>query len=294
MNKIIVTESQLKKMIYESVKENINEGQENEVLGALLYAYKQQHGGQDARYLLGNTAAKIHNMVSKDKKTASDYVWGANGKSIKSGDKGTEKNGGNKESYGKPEIDFNTGKPVKYTTSNNNITFIDDSDKDVLIGHYVGVSDTVDNSTKNPLKAAYESFKTRSSANLGNQVKKSLNGWLTKRDAYFSDKNVLKEAIDEWPGRQLLRRGAQWVGKKILGGKGIGSALGSIAGGAGEISGNGLSGSMNAQKVEKELLPLILSSLCSSLSIEPEDPMYAMITSKDTRKKIMKNVERNL
>ena len=48
------------------------------------------------------------------------------------------------------------------------------------------------------------------------------------------------------------------------------------------------------EMAEKEILPLVLTNLCGALSIEKEDPMYTLINSPETKKKIMKLIEKEI
>lgn len=46
--------------------------------------------------------------------------------------------------------------------------------------------------------------------------------------------------------------------------------------------------------IEKEVLPLVLTNLCAAMSIEKEDPMFSLINSPSTKKKIIKMIEKEM
>lgn len=293
MSKIIVTESELKNLISESVKDILNESQENESVGAALGlgvaagagygAYKNFIKGNPTRNLSKalvrgtNVFRKKENRVQDD-----DYYtkwsWQLINKPQKDGDESVDQNdikGGEKE-FGKPEVDFSTNKMVKYTDANNNLPFIDDSDRKCLNGHYVGVDDADENNGK--LKAKYDKCKQKVSSNASNTPGKYLSVWLTQRDKYFESKKTIEEGkLSTIRNGIMMARGLRKMNNKDKEGMSILNNR-----------------QVSLRVIENQILPEILNFLCVTLSIEKEDPMYTMITSKETRKKIMKNIERNL
>lgn len=46
--------------------------------------------------------------------------------------------------------------------------------------------------------------------------------------------------------------------------------------------------------IEKEILPVVLNSLCGVLSIEKEDPIFQLITGEPTKKKMMKIIDKEI
>lgn len=257
MAKIILTEKELKNLIYGSTKKTINE--------------------------IFSTGGNIGNFKL-------DYLWGADRYKYKPDDENKvngekSQNYVNKEVSDKQNYGVGFGTPTKKTYDDNNVVmlhFVNDNYRETIKGHYIAKEDF--DKGKSPIYKAITTIESRTNLN---DKKQALANWLTNRDKYFNKQGGLcnlNENVNENPlavGR-AIGRGIKTLNnaRKM---KRIGNALSSVTG-----------NQTKTKEIETQTLPLILNALCSVLSIEKEDPMYAMITSKETRKQIMKIIERNL
>lgn len=338
MKKVVLTENELRQLIYQSANKILT----NEGFGGALSGLWDMTSSPvssllngratDTRRPMAHGAAKIYNAFQKDpnkKLSANDFIWGEKGS--KNGERGKKYNGKKDHKTAEHEIkQYGYGKPV---IENNELAVYDENsaskisfigDTKVLVGHCIGEDDRFENSG-----GLSKHYRTLANGN-PKDINRGMKTWLSNRDECFRATTKLEKSsgvkeIEFEEGTELeegiggLIRGASKLAKPLLKTGGRIAAGGAVANAGakmvkngkisqiqGAIRGNGKSnkgifrnlmrnsGELDMNKIENEVLPLVLQSLCASLSIEQEDPMYQLIMSKATKKNIIRRLEQSL
>lgn len=262
MSKIIISEEELRQLVYDSTVKALNEGIKGKVIGSAI-------GNLATLAALGPGALALkgyHNFQNRD--SMLDRMAAMSNDKSGKGTNGTNKDGQKKEepkkdTYGKMEVYNDTNIP-RYCQNFKH--------KDVLNGHIKSSADDTDKSML---------------YNLVNDVRKSeeeraklIKKYLEDRDEQF--KKTRTSSLEEGRIGTAIKAGAAAL-KLRRQMRGMGGQKNTL-----------LNHNEKYNMIEREILPIVLNSLCTVLSIEKEDPMYQMIMSPATKKRMMKLIEKEI
>ena len=260
MSKIIISESELEKIVYESAISVLNEGKWGKlalkglgnaaVLGALGPGALALKGYYNMRHNPDNT---MLGMLSNKNQTSSN-----------NGEKKNEpKEKLQKDIYGKYDVYKDDNLPGYCETFKY---------KNVLLGHGKSKDDEKEDSElAKKVKDFRKSEEDRA---------KAVKAFLTDRDKQWG---IIKESIDEIPIRPAIKAGVAALKLRRQLKKGNRQNKNTL-----------LNYNEKYNMIEKEILPVVLNNLCTVLSIEKEDPMYQLITNPQTKEKMMKLIAKEI
>lgn len=262
MSKIYLTESELQKLIETCTIEVLNEGKG---LGKLI--------AKGVGYTLAGGPALAALKAADALANGKRYKFGSDKPSVnKTNASDTE----NKQpvqktdNYKTPEI-YNDNNIPQYCESFKY--------KDVLKGHG---KDVEDDDKKSMMYRIVSDYKISDE-----EKQKRLKEMLEKRDKVWGIlKKEEKKDINEVSFGSAVRAGsnALKLGRQI---RRIKKSL---------PSSNTplLDHNTKLDMIENEILPVVLNSLCGVLSIEKEDPLFQLITGNETKKKMMKIIDKEI
>lgn len=260
MSKIVISESELEKIVYESTISVINEGKWGKVaLKGLGNVATLAALGPGALALKG-----YYNMKKKDSMVDMMLQKNANSNGLKNNEKAKEpKEKLEKDVYGKHQVYNENNLPVYC----NNFKY-----KNVIIGH----GKSKDDESEESQLAKYVKDVRKSEEERAELIKK----FLTDRDKSWG---IIKESINEIPIIPAIKAGVAALKMRRKLKKGGNLAKNTL-----------LNYNEKYNMVEKEILPVVLNNLCAVLSIEKEDPMYQLITNPQTKEKMMKLIAKEI
>lgn len=262
MSKIYLTESELQKLIETCTIEVLNEGKG---LGRLL--------AKGVGYTLAGGPALAALK-------AADAL--ANGKRYKFG---SDKPSVNKTNAS----DTENKQPVQKTDSYKTPEIYDDNNiptycesfkyKDVLKGH----GKAEDDDKKSTLYSIVSDYKISDE-----EKKERIQKMLDERDKVWGiiKKEEKKEEVNEAGLGTVARAGANALK--------LGRQIKKIKKNMPSSNTPLLDHNAKLDMIENEILPVVLNSLCSVLSIEREDPLFQLITGNGTKKKMMKIIDKEI
>lgn len=262
MSKIVISESELEKIVYESTISVINEGKWGKVaLKGLGNVATLAALGPGALALKG-----YYNMKNKNSMADMMFQKSANSNGLKNNEKAKEpKEKLEKDTYGKHQVYNENNLPIYC----NNFKY-----KNVIVGH----GKSKDDESEDSQLAKFVKDVRKSEEERRDLIKK----FLTDRDKSWG---IIKESINEIPIKPAIKAGvAALKMRRRFKKSGLGNNRKNTL----------LNYNEKYNMIEKEILPVVLNNLCAVLSIEKEDPMYQLITNPQTKEKMMKLIAKEI